>query len=159
MAQITNKRFTLLNNSGTAVLRLGYNATNYTDITPDASGVLTFSKGVVLGGNPRVSNGVLLVGTTVTDGAASGDVVMASTQSLRSVNAAGTSSVSIITLDSNDDVSVGGFGRLVGVGYFGNASFPAGGASRNGKVAIDSTNNRLVFYSGGSRYYVTGTAF
>lgn len=45
MAQITNKRFTLLNNSGTAVLRLGYDASNFTDFTPDAAGKLTMSQG------------------------------------------------------------------------------------------------------------------
>lgn len=38
MAQYTNRRRTFLNNSGTAVLRLGYDATNYADFIPDSSG-------------------------------------------------------------------------------------------------------------------------
>lgn len=41
-----------------------------------------------------------------------------------------------------------------------NASLPAAGAAQDGTIIIDSTNNRLVYYSGGARRYIgTGTSF
>lgn len=73
MAQITNKRFTLLNNSGTAVLRLGYDASNFTDFTPDSSGNLTMDKGLtvqsqfeVTGDTGATTTGMKLTGTRPT---------------------------------------------------------------------------------------------
>lgn len=39
------------------------------------------------------------------------------------------------------------------------AFLPAGSASENGRLEIDTTNNRLVYYAGGNRYYLAGTSF
>lgn len=40
------------------------------------------------------------------------------------------------------------------------ASLPAGAAGQNGLLYIDATNNRLVYYSGGLRYFLPiGTSF
>jgi hypothetical protein len=38
-------------------------------------------------------------------------------------------------------------------------SLPAGSASENGRLEIDTTNNRLVYYAGGNRYYLVGGTF
>jgi hypothetical protein len=35
----------------------------------------------------------------------------------------------------------------------------AAAAGRNGGLMVDSANNRLVYYSGGAKYYLAGTAF
>ena len=38
-------------------------------------------------------------------------------------------------------------------------SIPAGSAVKNGQIMVDVTNNRLVYFSGGNRYFIAGTAF
>jgi len=38
-------------------------------------------------------------------------------------------------------------------------SIPAGSAVRNGQIMVDATNNRLVYFSGGNRYFIAGTPF
>lgn len=73
MAQITNKRFTLLNNSGTAVLRLGYDASNFTDLTPNSAGELNFGAKTVYIGDTANAN--MTVGLTINQGAATNEIL------------------------------------------------------------------------------------
>jgi len=75
------------------------------------------------------------------------------------------------TLGTNDALTVttanrvriaGGYSAPTGVLELtgrANASLPAGSASENGRLEIDTTNNRLVYYAGGNRYYLAGTSF
>lgn len=42
---------------------------------------------------------------------------------------------------------------------FAAADLPAASAEMDGRVVLDTTNNRLVFYANGSRYYASGTSF
>ena len=43
--------------------------------------------------------------------------------------------------------------------YYTVGNIGAGAAGRNGEMCVDGTNNRLVYFSGGARYYIAGTSF
>lgn len=105
------------------------------------------------------STGQVLIGTTVTTGTAAGDVILANAKALRGVNAAGTSTRALVSYNSDDYLVLGDAGTHIAIGLFAAASLPAGAANRNGIIDIDTTNNRFIYYSGGNRYYLTGTAF
>ena len=108
----------------------------------------------------RLTNaGILALGTTMVTSAAAPALVLANAGQIRTVNAAGTNTYSLIYADANDIIQVGGQGTLVSSFYIANASLPAGAAANNGAIGVDSTNNRFIFYSGGNRYYITGTGF
>jgi hypothetical protein len=47
----------------------------------------------------------------------------------------------------------------VHIATFNAGSIPAGSAVRNGQIMVDATNNRLVYFSGGNRYFIAGTPF
>lgn len=111
----------------------------------------------------RISDGgIFLVGTTAEGDSVAGDIVLANGKELRGVNAAATGSRFLIGINSNNIVGLGG-------GYTGDAhvailglpaaSLPAAGATFNGVIAFDTTNNRFVFYVGGNRYWIAGTSF
>lgn len=107
------------------------------------------------------SLGQVLVGTTVTTGAAAGEVVLANAKALRGVNAAGADTYPLIVLNASNFVQVGTTTHTnpIKISYDTNANLLAGGANANGVLGVDSTNNRLCYWSGGARYYLLGTAF
>jgi hypothetical protein len=47
--------------------------------------------------------------------------------------------------------------KIMRIPDYPNASIPA--APDNGRFLLDSTNNRLVYFIGGNRYYLAGTSF
>lgn len=100
-----------------------------------------------------------LRGVTTTTAAAAGDLILANASSIRSVNAAGTTTHVLVQEDASAVVRLGGGALLVGAMYQIVGNFPAGAAGNNGGFGIENTNNRFVFYSGGNRYWVAGTAF
>lgn len=105
-------------------------------------------------------DGVIAFGTSVVTSAAAGEVVLANAKALRSVNGAGTDTLALIYLDSNSLVQAGRSGVGLSIPVVANASLQAAGsAALNGLLVIDSTNDRLCFYSGAGRRYVTGTPF
>lgn len=108
-----------------------------------------------------IADAVLAWGTSVTTGAASGDVVLKNTAALRGVNVGGDAALRMIQVDANNIVMLGqaSSGVYASVGSQAAASLPAGASQNNGVLVVDSTNNRLIFYSGTSRFYVTGTSF
>jgi hypothetical protein len=65
----------------------------------------------------------------------------------------------LIGLDANDHINLGANDSFIVIVSTAVGNFPAGGATMNGVIGIDSTNNRLVYYSGGNRYFIAGTAF
>lgn len=111
------------------------------------------------------TEGILAHGTAFTTGAVGGDLVMANTKKLLFVNALGNTLYNVLTLDANNVFQIAfsaASGAITGwpaIPYIANASFPAGTANGNGIVGVDSTNNRLIYFSGGARYYIAGTSF
>ena len=105
------------------------------------------------------TGGQVLIGTTVTSGTGAGDIVIANTKAVRGV--IGASAYSLVQVDANSVVQIGEApsGVHAGIGVRAAAALPGGAAAYNGVIAVDSTNNRFVYYSGGNRYYLTGTAF
>ena len=107
--------------------------------------------------------GILELGTTEGTAAQGGDMVFAAARGVRGVTAATTAPMI--------DINSGGTDYMVNIGggYAGitppniqglaAASFPAGSAGNNGRIGLDTTNNRFIFYIGSARYYVTGTSF
>lgn len=71
----------------------------------------------------------------------------------------------VIRLDSNGIIRIGDYARASGVSHMAiprmaAANLPVGSAAMNGVIAIDSTNNRLVYYTNNLRYFIPiGTAF
>lgn len=104
---------------------------------------------------------VVLVATSVSTGASQGDVVLANTKAVRAVNAAGTNTLPLVTLDAGNLVQLGSesAGAFPAVPMRAAGSLPAASALMNGVLAIDTTNNRLCYWSGGVRYYINGTSF
>lgn len=142
-------------------LRVGYNGSNYADFSVGSTGDLTITP---TGADVIIGTARLMVGTTVTTGAAAGDVVLANAKALRSVDAAGTGTNPLISAAAAHDslVILGSRGLPnVVIGYKSATSLPPAGAGAtwDGTVVIDTTNNRLVYYVNGSRFYLTGTSF
>lgn len=102
----------------------------------------------------------LFIGTTVSTSMTAGDIAHPNTKGPKGVNAAGTDTISLVRLNAQDQIELGGVDRLVRVGHIAAASLPAASANHNGAIAVDADNDRLVYYSGGARYYLaTGTSF
>lgn len=139
-----------------------YDFTLFNDVMGAGAAVLRVPTGTR---DINVASGRVLIGTTVTTGAAAGDAVLANAKFLRGVNAAGTTGAQLISIGSDDVVALAGATGTLDAGYFvrgpyiAAATYPAGSATRNGMQGVDGTNNRFVYYSGGNRYYLTGTAF
>ena len=110
----------------------------------------------------RITNGGILAwGTTVVTGASAGEIVIQNTTRLRSVIAAGTATIPLIGSSSGNVVQVGDAASSIftSLGRIAAASLPAFAAGFEGVITVDSTNNRLVFYTNGDRRYVTGVVF
>ncbi|HXG71392.1 MAG TPA: hypothetical protein VNJ04_12375 [Gemmatimonadaceae bacterium] len=137
------------------------------------AGAQSFTGAVTMGSTLQVTaavtlsaaltvGGTLLLGSAVSANAAAGEVVLANTKSLRGTNAAGTGSAPMIRLDVNNNVLIGDLTAgsvYANVGTVAATGLVAGAATRNGNIGVDSTNNRFVYYSGGARYFLAGTAF
>lgn len=63
----------------------------------------------------------------------------------------------LISLNSSDRISLAGAYAVLLTDTA--AGLPAGAASMNGVVTLDTTNNRIIWYTNGNRYYATGTSF
>lgn len=106
----------------------------------------------------------IVMGGADTTNAQTTDIVLANATGIRGANALNNTSLGMMTLTSSNIIQMGADAASSGAGhlmipYIAAVNLPAAGASKNGIEAIDSTNNRFIFYSGGNRYYVTGTSF
>lgn len=107
-------------------------------------------------------SGVMHIGSPASVvGAAVGDLVLANLRSVRAANVGGTGTMPLISLDAQNFVQLATVTMLnpAKISYDTVGQFFAGNASSNGVIGIDSTNNRFVYYSGGAKYYLAGTAF
>ena len=120
---------------------------------------LTFSTG----GAARMTFdqvGVIFIGATTTAlGAAAGEIVLPNGRSLKGANAANNNTIPLAASDAFDHVILGGGATLVRVGSQPAASMPAGSVNNTGGLFVDATNNRLCYWSNGSRFFILGTAF
>lgn len=125
-----------------------------------SGGVHTMRSNVAL---LRLGVGVVAAigGPGSTAGASVGELVLGNNMYLRASNAASSTTSKLIGLDVNSIVQIGepGTGQFASLGGRPAASLNAGQSALDGCVTQDTTNNRLVYYSGGNRYYLTGTAF
>jgi len=73
----------------------------------------------------------------------------------------GGSSLSMIQMNSNNTVVIGNDGQqlLTKLSAMPNSVYPAPASQYDGVIGVDETNKRLVFYAGGTRYYVNGTSY
>lgn len=142
---VVNRRLMVPNQAGTGLVSL---------ILRDGSSDAVYvgnSSSVIAFGNPPV-----------VVGASAGEGVFANAKALRGVTAAGTSTHPLVRLSSTDRLELGGgyagtvYPVILGLAA---ASLQVASAAANGSIALDTTNNRLVYYSGGARYYLTGTSF
>lgn len=130
----------------------GATGSSYDFVLADPTGVTAIIK--VPTGTSNVS---FAASVTIASGLSltSGDVTIADTKALKST------SFTLIDVAG----STGSQGVAIGGGYAGTAntyirgtnSVPGAGA--NGCIVIDTSTNRLIYYSGGSRYYIAGTSF
>lgn len=80
------------------------------------------------------------------------------------LNAAGTALLQIVQVDANNLVLLGAAADSTGNGHVSiprdtAANLPAAGATRNGIIVMDKTNNYFCYYVNGARYFLLGTAF
>ena len=97
------------------------------------------------------SDGVLLVGTNSTGLAAPGSVVLANNKAYMGLNAGG-GYMRLIHIDGADRVRVAADSLTFSPPFIAAASLPS--APLDGAMALDATNNTIVFYSGGARLRV-----
>ncbi len=121
------------------------------------TGANTFTGLQTITGNCTVS-GILGTGSTSATGVAAGDITITGSSSLRATYS-GTS-FQMIHYDLQYRIELGVNGdRLPAVPRVTSGNINGGQAPFDGCLLVDSTNNRLVYYSGGNRYYIAGTAF
>lgn len=108
-----------------------------------------------------VSSGQVLIGTTVTGSVAAGELALANGKAVRGINAAGALGFPLIQANGDNKAYIGDVanGYYPAIGFRVVGDHNGGSAAMNGSISIDSTNNRFIYYSGGNRYYLTGTAF
>lgn len=101
------------------------------------------------------------IGTSVTTGASAGEVVLPNAKALRGVNAGGDTALAMIRVDANNIVQLGQptSGVYTSVGTRAAVDLPVGASNNSGVLLVDTTNNRLIYYSGTSRFYIGGTSF
>lgn len=109
-------------------------------------------------------NNIVNSNTTPPAAVSIGDYLMPFNSALSSVDSAGTGVNPLVSAaidaGSNRQVRLGGgyaggsFTNIVGTNA---TSLPGAGATANGTLAIDTTNNRLCFYANGNRYYISAT--
>lgn len=114
--------------------------------------------------NQRI-NAILSINTGVLTSAVAGDIVLQNNRSVRVVNNAGSNTISMFGVDTTDYIVMNPLGdsarlylnsqQRTYIPEIAAASFFAGGLAANGCIGIDTTNNRLVIYSGTNRYYIT----
>lgn len=90
--------------------------------------------------------------------------VLQAAGTLSAVDNAGTglqTLISRVNSIDNDTTEIGtqGRGSHGWISRVAAASLPAGAAGNDGKIFLDTTNNRWIFYANGNRYFVAGTAF
>jgi hypothetical protein len=114
---------------------------------------------LTVSGNLTLTAGAVYIGTSVTAGVGPGDVVLALGNALRTANDANTQIVIGTTAAGHVQLAQGSANSYPLVPVLTNAALLAGDANQNGALVVDSTNNRLIYYSGGNRYHLTGTSF
>jgi hypothetical protein len=125
-----------------------------------------FSRNVVIGGTLSVTGtttltGKLLMGSAIAGASAAGEIVLGNQKRLWGVDNSGTVVVPLIYTDSVGYPQVGAtdFSSPIKIARDTAANFPAFSTNYTGVIAIDTTNNRLCFYSGAGRFYVAGSSF
>jgi hypothetical protein len=112
--------------------------------------------------------GKVLLGGAADPGASllAGELLLANARSLRGLNAAGTTGFPLIGMDGSNIVCVAGAsttastGAFMRIPRFTNGQLNAGSSTMDGVLVIDTTNSRLVYYTGGLRYWIPiGTSF
>lgn len=122
------------------------------------AGVLTHTLRVDSGGQTTIGALAVLTNLLVNE------LGLQNSKSIRGTNAAGNDNLNMIVIDGNNLVQLGvnnasGDGA-VAIPKNTAANLPAAGGTRNGIITIDTTNNRLCYYSGGNRYFIPiGTIF
>lgn len=127
----------------------------YTVVT-GGDDVLVFRGGSTQIERGRMTGGVFAWGTTVTGGAAAGDIVIQRMKGLRSSRQDGVNSAQLISLDGYDIVRVADGSNFVRIPYLAAASLAVAHANFNGGLVV-ADNDRVYYYSNGRRYYLTGT--
>jgi hypothetical protein len=132
----------------------------------DFIGFGTLKSGISAGERMRLTSfGSLLLGHTVETDATSGDFVLANTKTLRSVNGVGDSTFPLVSLNSSNELFIGQNSNIrirIGNDYFhipALATALAAASGNSGCLYVDTTNSRLVYHSGASRFHLTGTSF
>lgn len=95
------------------------------------------------------------------------EIVLSNTKFIRGANFAADATLPMMNLDANDLVELGSnpVGATTGEGNISIpravvADLPTAGATRNGILILDKTNNRLCYYVSNNRYYIgIGTSF
>lgn len=99
-----------------------------------------------------------------TAGAQVFDIVVGNERAYRFGKATDDGTFIFAQIDSNDVIRLGDSALPTGKGHVAvpdelSADLPPASATMDGIVCIDKTNLRLVFYTGGARYRVSGVAF
>jgi len=92
------------------------------------------------------------------------EIVIPNNKQIRGCNAAGDATISMMILSADGIIGLGYDAAADGTGHVGiptpvNGDLPSVGAVQDGTICIDKTNNRLIYYSSGARYRLTGTSF
>lgn len=154
-----SKEIRAVNDAGTGTVSLLYGGGGNVHLGANATGVVHVgygSAGVVLG---QTATGPVQVGAPASvTGAVAGDVVLGHDRAIRGVNAAGTGTKEMIRIGPDNMVYLTGndAGDLVRLPNQSFGFFKAAAAALSGGIAIDTTNNRLIYYSNGNRYALTG---
>lgn len=113
----------------------------------------------------RIIGGVLAWGTTYVGTVTDGNMTFANEKGLWASNAGGTATFQMISLTSNALTKIGPAsgnpwnGGISAISTCTSAELVAGSATLSGVLVINTTDNRLVYYSNGNRYYLSGTSF
>jgi hypothetical protein len=122
-----------------------------------ALGANTFTGLQTITGNCTVS-GILGTGSASATGLNNGDITLTGSAGLKATYSG--SSFELIHFDLQYRIELGvNADRLPAVPRVTTGNINGGQAPFDGCLLVDSTNNRLVYYSGGARYYIAGTAF
>lgn len=117
----------------------------------DVNGPTNFADAVTVAG-------MLRLGGASAVAAGVGDLVVHNADKIRFSDTANTNTVDAVWASGNQ-IGAGRSDTGLLIAYLTNANLAAGAGGLNGLLAIDSTNNRLVYYSGAARYYLAGTSF
>lgn len=111
------------------------------------------------------SAGQVTIGQLATlTGLVIGELGIGNSLAFRGTNAAGNANLPLVFIDVNNLVQLGS-NNATGDGAIAipkntAVNLPASGATRNGIIALDTTNNRLCYWVNGNRYFIPiGTIF